>query len=78
MDDLTNCATNGAMIPPTLAAVDENPNPTVLMAVGYNSAVYMYIPPNASDTEHFPIIPSAVEMVPWSENIENFMVILST
>lgn len=50
----TKFAAKGAKIPPILANDEQAPTPIPLYSVGYNSAVYTNIHPNAAAIPNFP------------------------
>ena len=52
---LTSRETNGAKIPPTLAATDAKPIPLLRASVGNSSLVYTYNRAKAMDTANLPI-----------------------
>ena len=60
---LTSRETNGAMIPPNLAATDDRPMPLLRASVGNSSMVYTYNRAKAADTANLPIREKSI-MVP--------------
>lgn len=52
---LTRRETNGAKIPPNLAATDDKPIPLLRASVGNSSLVYTYNRAKEVDTANFPI-----------------------